>query len=226
MRQPDTTRSQAALQQHVVEATTICTLALPHIRQLLPEPNGRPQTGTIGRHSPASSEPWQGQAAAVYWMIHFGARRLEEQLRDALDFLPRDTPRGGSEANTIAALEQIARYAAAIPLDHLAATVRALDAWVNAVDRLDDADGAEEWRPLPRTPGQLIPCPYCRTLALRMNLARETVRCFNPPCRDTDGNSPVARIVRGLMSGDTQLVFRDGREVDYREVAESPEVAL
>jgi hypothetical protein len=54
-------------------------------------------------------------------------------------------------------------------------------------------------------------------------LRREVVRCFNPVCRDSRGDPPVARMEHGGMSGVAQLVFRDGREVDYHELAENEE---
>jgi len=199
--------------------------ALPRVRQLLPEPDGSgPQTGTIGRHAPESSEPWQGAAAAVYWTIHFGARRLEDVLRADVGLPPVHPERGGSEANTISALVQISRHGSTCTVGTLKIAIRRVTNWVRAINRLDDHDQAEDWRPLPRVAGTLPPdCPFCQLLTLKMNTRREVVRCFNPTCKDTEGNPPVARMERGRMSGMAQLVFRDGREVDYRELAENPE---
>ncbi len=222
-RMPRQTQPAAEQQHHLAQAVNACIRALPHIRDLLPEPDsGGPRTGTIHRSQAEAREPWQGAAAAVYWTIHFGARRLETDLRVAIGLNPRSPARGGSEANTIDALLALNNLTPTADPKLIAATARRVEAWVSAVDRLEDMDRAEDWRPLPRTPGQLIVCPFCNTLSLRVNLRREVVRCFNPACRDSEGNPPVARMERGIMSGLNQLVFRDGREVDYREVAEIP----
>jgi hypothetical protein len=206
------------------DAVTTVMNALPDIRDLLTEPtNAGPQTGTIGRHAPESSEPWHGEAAAVYWTIHFGARQLEDSMRADIGLPPVRPERGGTEANTIGALIQINRMGSTVTEGILTVATRRVERWVHAIERLGDMDQAEQWVPVPRAPGTHIFCPFCQLLTLRVNLRREVVRCFNPPCRDSNDRPPVATITRGRMSGLTQLVFQDGREVDYKELAENPE---
>jgi hypothetical protein len=195
--------------------------SLADVAALLPEPSGRPQTGTIGRHAPESSEPWQGAAAAVYWTIHFGARQLEDVCRADIGLPPQDPARGGSAANTDDALRAVASTAPTMTAGALNAARRRVEAWLTAIQQIPDIDLADTWVPVPRQPGSLPPtCPYCTTFSLRMAPARQVVRCFNPPCRDTDDRPPVARMENGLSGG--VLVFGDGQVVHYREEAQTP----
>lgn len=197
--------------------------SLADVAALLPEPQGRPRLGTIGRHAPESSEPWQGEAAAVYWNIHFGARNLEDACRYAVGLKPRNPRRGGSAENTDEALMIIGNYGATLPADFLREVRRKVEGWSTAIDRLSDIDLADVWVPVPRTKGALPPaCPYCTLFTLRMTVRREIVRCFNPVCRDSDNRPPMARMERGRLTGDGMLVFNDSTVVHYREeVAET-----
>lgn len=206
--------------------TTACTdvrKSLDDVAALLPEPQGKPKTGTIGRHAPESSEPWQGEAAAVYWSIHFGARNLEDVCRVDLGLTPLTPRRGGSAANTDEALRLIGNYATQLSVPILNEARRRAERWASAIDQLSDIDLADAWVPVPRQPGQVPPtCPYCHMFTLRMTVRREIVRCFNPPCRDSDGQPPMARMERGRLTGDGMLVFNDSTVVHYRqEVAET-----
>ena len=210
----------------VARLTTACTdvrKALADVAALLPEPQGRPRSGTIGRHAPEGSEPWQGEAAAVYWTIHFGARNLEDACRYAIGLKPLTPRRGGSADNTDEALKTIGNYGPTLPADMLGEVRRRVESWATSIDQLSDIDLADVWVPVPRQPGALPPaCPYCQLFTLRMTVRREIVRCFNPPCRDTAGVPPVARMERGKLTGDGMLVFNDSTVIHYRgEVAET-----
>ena len=202
---------------------------LGDIEALLPEPQGKPRSGTIGRHAPESSEPWQGEAAAVYWTVHAGARRLEDECRTAIGLGPHDPPRGGSLLNTAYALNGIAETATLLPdatgndTTPLKSALRRVEHWAAMIGRLSDIDQADTWVPVPRQPGAMPPaCPYCEMFTLRMTVRREIVRCFNPACRDADGRPPTARMERGQLTGDGMLVFADSTVVHYRgEAAET-----
>jgi hypothetical protein len=195
---------------------------LPTVAALLPEPHGKPRLGTIGRHAPESSEPWQGEAAGVYWTIHFGARALEDDIREALGLNPLEPARGGSDANTHAALNAVTAAAPTLTPDVLYAARRRAEQWATAIDQLTDIDLADVWVPVPRQPGALPPaCPYCTLYTLKMTVRREIVRCFNPPCRDGDGRPPKARMERGRYTGDGMLVFTDQTVVHFREEAQT-----
>lgn len=216
-------------EQRAAADTARLSDAISHVRTyltdvaaLLPEPHGKPRIGTIGRSAPESSEPWQGAAAATYWTIHFGCRRLEEQIRADLGFEPHRPPRGGSTANTDEALRAIDRAAPTMTPDMLAVARRRAERWSTSIDQLTDIDRADTWVPVPRQPGALPPaCPYCAMYTLRMSVQRELVRCFNPPCRDGNDRPPIARMDRNRLTGDGVLVFGDGTVIHYREAAQT-----
>lgn len=206
--------------------TAACTdvrKSLADVAALLPEQQGKPRVGTIGRHPPESAEPWQGEAAAAYWTIHFGARNVEDVCREHVGLPPLRPRRGGSSANTDEALRMIANCAPTLPADILRAVRARVEKWATMIEQLSDIDLADVWVPVPRQPGALPPaCPYCTLFTLRMTVRREIVRCFNPACRDADGRPPIARMERGRLTGDGMLVFADQTVVHYRgEAAET-----
>lgn len=200
---------------HLIKALADAEDLLPVLAALLPEPSGTgPQTGTIGRHAPESSEPWHGEAADAYWRIYFGARKLADDLR-RLAGVP---VRAWGYGETTRALGMIASLAASVPEQDLADARQRVESWVNGARRIRDIDEGETWAPLPRPPGFPPPaCPYCQTLSLRMAKGREEVRCFYPGCTDFDGDPTKARMELGQFSDSGQLVFGDGTVVAYRE---------
>lgn len=187
---------------------------LTELGKLLPEPSGTgPSTGTIGRHAPDGSEPWNIEAANAYWAIWFGARKLTVRMRYARGAEPREEP-----ANFAAALASMRNQAPALPPEALALARREVESWVSGARRIRDIDQEDSWVPVPRAPGAEPPtCPYCHTLSLRLSKAREEVRCFFPGCRDADANPTRARMERGKVTGEGLLVFGDGTVVAYRE---------
>lgn len=212
----DVTTAARSDQARIIAAVADIQSGLTQVAALLPEPQGRPRTGTIGRHSPEGSEPWQGAAAAVYWGIHFGVRRLEDDLRAHHNLPPGN--RGGSNSNTDYAFVAIINYAPTLPTGLLRDVRAQVERWATAITQLPDIDLADVWVPVPRQPGALPPaCPYCENFTLRMTVRRELVRCFNPACRDHDGRPPVARMERGRLTGDGMLVFGDQTVIHYRE---------
>jgi hypothetical protein len=220
-------QQQTSGQSDVARLIAACTdvrKSLADVRALLPEPQGRAKVGTIGRHPPDSSEPWQGAAAAVFWTIHAGARRLEDACRADVGIGPVTPPRGGSDTNTDEALLTVSAYASTLTPALLKVARRRAEKWATSIDQLPDIDLADVWTPVPRQPGALPPsCPYCAMFTLRMTVRREIVRCFNPPCRDHEGSPPVARMERGRLTGEGMLVFNDSTVVHYRgEAAETP----
>jgi hypothetical protein len=167
------------------------------------QPDVIPEPGRAdGFHS---SPPWNAAAANVATGIHRAARRIEAGLRG------RDT-RGGSDRNTIAALESISRLAEAAPPGDVDAAVEQLRDLADAGAALPAVDEADAWRPLPRQPGQPPPrCPYCRSYSLRWLRGKLLVACRKPSCRDGDGNRPVAAVDRSTMlDGAPALAWSDG----------------
>lgn len=186
--------------------------------KILSEPNGAPATGAIGRRPPAGREPWNPEAAAVYWRVHSGARDLEKDLRHARAIPPLLPPRGGSETNTIEALRAVSLLAVALPDDLLRRAADRVERWANAARRVRDLDELDKWVPVPQVPGSLPPaCPYCESFSLRMSLGRSEVRCFKPGCLDMDGHQPVAKMEPGRLTGSGILVFRDETVVHYAD---------
>lgn len=185
------------------------------LRRLMPEQAGQgPATGTIGRHAPESSEPWNAEAAHAYWGIWFGIRKLADVLRKEAGFPSRSW---GSD--TAAAAEAVAGLAVSVRPEVLAQAAQRAESWVAQATRIRDIDTGDVWEPVPRVPGSAPPaCPYCDTLSLRMSKAREEVRCFFPGCCDLDGHPTRAKMMRSVMHPDRgQLVFGDGTVVAYRE---------
>lgn len=207
--------SDEADRVRLVEALSTAGSLLPVLGRLLAEPAGRgPATGTIGRHAPESSEPWNAEAAHAYWTIYFGVRQLAAEMARAVGTVPREYGAGLTDR----AMTDISQAATAVPAELLAAARRTAEHWVTVACQVSDIDTAESWTAVPRVPGAEPPlCPYCKTLALRMSLTRLEVRCFNPDCRDHDARPVRARMERGRISGEGRLYFGDGTVVAYRE---------
>lgn len=192
---------------------------LDQLHELLPAQVGNGlATGTIARQPAGSSEPWHGEAASVYWLIHAGARNVEAGLREQRGLLP--AARGGAHAVTVATLTALVGLAVGVEAATIEQAAVRVERWVSAARRIHDIDLEERWSPVPRVPGALPPfCPYCGNLSLRMALSRGEVRCFTPDCADLDGHPPVARMEGGGLTGGS-IVFRDSTVVHFREDTE------
>jgi hypothetical protein len=195
---------------------------LKQLADLLTEQVGDQHIGTIGRHAPSSSEPWNSEAAAAYWKIHFGVRRLEKLLfKDA--FPGKEArARGGSYDNTVDALDRLPALAAQACGEMVGKAADAVERWVQGARQIHDIDETDKWVPVPQIPGALPPvCPYCRTLSLRMSKERGEVRCFFPDCVDLDEKPTKARMEFGRVSGEGMLIFGDGTVVHFRPTEEN-----
>jgi hypothetical protein len=168
--------------------------------------NAGPQTGTIGRHAPESSEPWAKQAAAAYFDLYFGAREMARAMRGVM----RIRRPVGDEACGEAGLDIVENMAPSVPEFMLRGVTRKLERWVRQADAVPAIDEQEPWEPLPRIGGKQIACPYCLTYGLRMLKRQGEVRCFFPDCRDSDDRPTRARMEPGRMTGEERLIFGDG----------------
>lgn len=202
----------------LTEATFEVQNLLARLAALLPEPAGLgPSTGTIGRHAPESSEPWNAEVADVFWRVWFGALKLANQMQRGCDQPETEWTRSSHQAQA-RAWGVIRNLASAVPEDQLARARVRVEGWVNAAQRVRDIDEQDSWVAVPRAPGLPPPvCPYCKTLSLRMAKAREEVRCFYPGCTDLEGRPTKARMEPGRMTGEGTLVFGDDTVVSYRE---------
>lgn len=202
-----------SITDHVAELRDLLAV----LAELLPEPVTDPTTGstTTRRDVIGSPAPWHAQAAGILLDIHEGARRLEASIRrDITGHL--GARRGGSDANTTAALTAITSLAYGLDHDGAKRTARILSVWISHANQIRDIDLEPSWAPLPSIPGAPPPsCPYCRTYALRFARQSGAVRCANPRCRDTEENRPYGLIEQGKYTGRAMLVFADGREITY-----------
>src|SRR5690606_21355075 len=82
---------------------------LPRLKKLLPDPVADATKGSMQHHKVTGSPaPWHPEAGPVLLTIHAGVRELEADLRYHVAGHTGE-PRGGSDANTTAALDSIVR---------------------------------------------------------------------------------------------------------------------
>jgi hypothetical protein len=188
---------------------------LDQLEGLLPEEGTTDEPSSHPGKITGSPAPWNAEAAAIYFDITEGARRLEASLRRDVSGRLGER-RGNSTPNTRSALRSVVRLTEALDDDRVKTTTRIVARWVTTARQLRDIDQADPWEPLPRLPGHLPPaCDYCSTYSLRWNRRSGEVRCVLRDCRDGDGKRPIARMEIGRFTGQAALVWRDGRSVTY-----------
>ena len=149
---------------------------------------------------------WNTQAAWCILEVHAGARELEQNLKYQVTGKIRE--RGGSDANTLLALEAIISLAPAAGEWELRDALRQVERWCWQA-RLALGQ-AEPWVQIPRSPGQRAArCPWCGYCTLRMKPLSGQVRCINPACADVNGVQPVGKVEIGLAFGEPLLVWQD-----------------
>lgn len=137
----------------------------------------QPDTSAVtGRLQPATRFPGNSAAFALWWRIHTFSRRAENAARRAVTGTA--SLRGGSDANTAAALDAAARLAEAIPVRHdepgkdaggkprpcgcpHCRLRRCAEGLVSQAQQLPAVDLEQPWR---KVPG---PCPRCTRPMLR-----------------------------------------------------------
>lgn len=175
---------------------------------LLTDKPNKPKHGKRGKQS-ASPPPWNSEAAGVWMEIHAGARHMERELCILIGLPVRS--RGGSDQNTIYALERLPVLAGRDDGRswQVVSAVAEAARWVRHTQALLDIK--ELSRTLPKAPGHDAPvCPYCHLDTLRWDRPRTRVFCSNPTCRDGEGRRPVAGLRGGVVSGTESMVFLDG----------------
>lgn len=165
---------------------------LPAASDLIAEPD---TDGTRSHGKPGSKPPWNAAAAHAALDAHAGIRHIETAFRTAITGQPGPR-RGGSDANTIAALDAIARLGEAVTTDAAAEAARILTRWATAIQQLPAIDQAE--RPHRVT----AECPYCGFEMLRFFPRSGRVTCLRAgACEDADGNHPVGRLSPSALPG-------------------------
>lgn len=184
---------------------------------MVPETGGSPATGTMGHHKAASSAPWHQEAGPLLYSIAEEARKLEASLRrDVSGRLGQR--RGGSDANTTAALLSICRLAYGVPEQDARRAARIISRWIRNARQVIDQD--ERAKPVPVRPGRRRPpCPYCGTFSLRVVPRDGAIWCINRGCTDRDGHQPRGTLERSTVTGGGMIVWPDGRITRNRDLA-------
>lgn len=166
----------------------------------------RPDTdGTAGSGQPGSAPPWNTPAAYALTDAAEGLRRLEASMRrDVTGRTGRR--RGGSGANTMAALKAIEALGHGVPADDAAAAARIVGRWSRKIRELPAVDDAEPWRRISAT------CPYCGFSMLRVQARSGRVACLRGGCAclDGDGRPPVGHLDVSPLTGDPLIRWQDG----------------
>jgi hypothetical protein len=156
-----------------------------------------------------SQPPWHAPVAHAHTDLHSLSRKLERELRQDLGLPQR--ARGGSDGNTVRALNAIGRLCEKADDFTVRMYIRELERWSG---KASVALGIREFpRRLPRNPGQPeMPCPWCGNRTLRMHPLNQDgkgeVRCVNPGCRDEAGRRPAASLE--YFGGEWGLRWQDG----------------
>lgn len=196
----------------LTEACADLTRWLPIAQRLITEAD---DDGTTTGGQPSSRPPWNPAAASAAMDAHEGLRRLEASLRLAITGHP-GARRGGSDANTIAAIDAIEHLGAGVTAAAMAEAARILDRWSLAIQQLAAIDEAERWQ---RVAGAC--CPYCGNTMLRLAPRAGRVTCLRyGACEDAEGQHPVGHVQRSV-SGDPIVVWGDGL-IQYGAVEVAP----
>jgi hypothetical protein len=189
----------------VADAAAALTDAITTAEALITEPDTTP-AGAIGGAA-GSAPPWNTAAANALLDAHQLTRRLEASLRYAVTG-HTGSPRGGSDANTAAAILAITRLAEAVSDDSAALAARLMDRATSAVDRLPAVDTADVWQHLRSC------CPYCGMGMLRACMSGEhygEVTCLRfGACFDQAGHHPRGRLGVSGVTGDGLVAWADG----------------
>jgi len=151
------------------------------------------QTGQGGFHGKIdhSQPPWCASVAHAIMDLHARSRDAEACLRISLRLPKRE--RGGSNGNTLRALENIVRLSQGAQDSYVISNTKWLDGWSRKASIA--LNETELPRRLPRVEGSPEPpCPWCRGRTLRMFPLHGTVKCLNPECKDEEGRKPLARL--------------------------------
>jgi hypothetical protein len=118
--------------------------------------------------------------------------------------------RGGSDKNTIFALESIASFTEAVDDRVIVKALRDFTSWVNQARRV--LGELELPQRLPRLPGQSEPvCPFCKQRSLRAFPLYGYIVCVLPLslCHDAEGRKPRAQLEYSSFTKQLELVWQD-----------------
>ena len=115
---------------------------------------GQAAPGVASR--PAFTPEPYGQAGRALMDAHEGVRRLEASLRIAVLGHP-GRKRGGSNGNTAAALEMVAKLASQLDDQGYSRAAAFLDGWINHARSVKGIDENRRWRKLPKHTDEGLP---------------------------------------------------------------------
>jgi hypothetical protein len=131
-----------------------------------------------------------------------------------------EADRGGSDANTLAALNSIVKLVHGLPEDVARGARGQMEHWVEQARQIRDIGESEKWIPIHVPRGHLPPaCPYCKTFSLRIAQESGRVACVNGKCEDSNGDRPRGRIEKNRVNGNVVLVWAAGRAIYYEGAA-------
>lgn len=174
---------------------------LPTAQALIGEPD---TDGTRTHTAPTSRPPWNGAVAAAVLDAHEGVRRLEASLRKAVTGRPGPR-RGGSDANTQAAIVAIGQLAYAVDEDGQRVATVYVARLVTPMRQLPAVDEDERPRKV------AWPCRYCGFEMLRIFPRSGRVTCLRQgACFDLDGNHPIGHMGLNLVTQEGAVYWQDG----------------
>ncbi len=173
---------------------------IPVARALITEPDAQ---GFAGHAQPASAPPWNSAAANACTDIHAAVREIEADLR--YQVTGSTLVRGGSEANTYAALDAVLKLGEAANEVTADDAARILAHLADAVLMLPAVDLEE------RPQRVRAECPYCERTMLRVLPRSGEVTCLGwGSCFDADQRHPKGMIGRSRMDGSAVIEWADG----------------
>jgi len=164
--------------------------------------------GFISGGAAESAPPWNTAAAYAALIPWAEIRALERELRAQVTGTV--AVRGGSHANTLAALDALAALAAAAPDDDVSRIMAKADRWVALTLALPAVDRQAQWAPLePGGDGQTPGCPHGCGPTLRTHIRTQIIACIKPSCPGATGDHrPWGR--PGRDSKGRLIVWSDG----------------
>ena len=185
---------------NIQQACSDLTAWLPIASDLIAQPD---TDNTSSSHTkPGSRPPWNAGPAYAVTDIHAGARTIENELR--YDVTGTHLHRGGSDRNTIRALEAIPALAEAADQHTVTWATRELARMLTNVLQLPAIDHEEPPRRIN------APCPYCQRNMLRVWPRAGKLTCLALGCTDTNGEHPFGHMTIGQVSGEPYIAWADG----------------
>ncbi len=175
---------------------------------LIAEPDITPTTRSSGK--PTSRPPWNAAVAYAITDAHAGVREIEREFRIEITGRHR-WPRGGSDSNTVGAMEAITAMSSVVSRDRAKRAARSLIHWADVIRQLPAVDDKPRWERIRAGPDGLPPtCPHCGTFSLRVAIESGVIQCWFPSCTDSNGNRPAAHLDINRVNGEPVLLWSDG----------------